>query len=62
MMITQKRLGEIEQELLKIQQELQQVIVTDKDENRFGITLFQNDSVFSISRARQRVRNLSKLI
>lgn len=62
MMMTQKRLNEIEQELLKIQLELKEAIVTDNKTKQFGITLFQRDSVNSISRARQHIVKLSELL
>ncbi|AMM44054.1 hypothetical protein FDG95_gp488 [Pectobacterium phage vB_PcaM_CBB] len=62
MMITQERLNEIEQELLKIQLELNEAIVTDNNSKQFGITLFQRDSVNSISRARQHIGKLSELL
>lgn len=61
-MITQKRLTEIEQELLKIQLELREAIITDNKKQQFGITLFQRDSVNSISRARQHIGKLSELL
>lgn len=62
MMITQERLTEIEQELLKIQLELNEAIITDNNSKQFGITLFQRDSVNSISRARQHIGKLSELL
>ncbi len=61
-MITQERLTEIEHELLKIQLELREAIITDNKKQQFGITLFQRDSVNSISRARQHIIKLSQLI
>lgn len=61
-MITQERLTEIEQELLKIQLELREAIITDNKRKQFGITLFQRDSVNSISRARQHIVKLSELL
>lgn len=61
-MITQERLTEIEQELLKIQLELNEAIMTDNNSKQFGITLFQRDSVNSISRARQHIGKLSELL
>lgn len=61
-MITQERLTEIEQELLKIQLELKEAIITENNPKQFGITLFQRDSVNSISRARQHIGKLSELL
>ncbi len=61
-MITQERLTEIEQELLKIQLELKEAIISENNPKQFGITLFQRDSVHSISRARQHISKLSELL